>query len=98
MSSAGKSRQFHRQSWKGDGKGDVDPRAARRVRRVLGTIAALCLLAWFAWLLWPRPVARTYVLCAAVDDYDVLQAPPLPFAVETIREFKPLEERSGVSL
>jgi hypothetical protein len=98
MSSAGKSREFQRHSWKGGGKGDVDPRAARRVRRVVGTIAALGLFAWFAWLLWPHPVATTYVLCAAVDDYDVLQAPPLPFAVETIGEFEPLAKRPGVSL
>jgi hypothetical protein len=97
MSAAGKSREFQRQSWKGGAKGDVDPRAARRVRRVLGTLTAACLLAWFAWLLWPRPLATTYVLCAAVDDYDVLQAPPLPFAVETIDEFEPLAKRSGLS-
>ncbi|HWB09349.1 MAG TPA: hypothetical protein VG826_09005 [Pirellulales bacterium] len=97
MSAAGKSRGFQRHSWKGGGKGDVDPRAARRVRRVVGTLAALCLFAWFAWLLWPHPVATTYVLCAAVDDYDVLQAPPLPFAGETISEFEPLAKRSGIS-
>ncbi|HEV3343820.1 MAG TPA: hypothetical protein VG125_25830 [Pirellulales bacterium] len=97
MSSARKARDFQRQSWKGGGKGDDDPRTARRVRRVLGTLVGVGLLAWFAWLLWPRPVATTYVLCAAVDDYDVLQAPPLAFAVETIADFEPLAKRSGIS-
>lgn len=84
----------NRHSWRGV-SGPADPQAARRVRRVLWAGAFLALLACFGWLLvhysGPTAVVRAVVL--TVGDYDVLQAPPLPFAQETLEEFAPLGER-----
>lgn len=91
MASAGKAGAYQRQSWKGGGKGDADPRAARRVRRIVGTFIAVCLLAVFLWLLLRRPAVPTsYVLCAGVGDYNVWKAPPLPFVDATLSDFSAL--------
>ena len=88
-----------RQTWRG-AQGAADPQAARRVRRVLWSLAVAALLGCFAWLLIrfsaPAPVVRLVGL--AVAGYDVLQAPPLPFALETLDEFQELKRRGLAEL
>jgi hypothetical protein len=95
MSSARKTPEYERRSWKGTGKGEVDPRPARRARRVVGTIIALLLLALFAWNLRPRSGTTTCVFLGAADEYDVWQAPPLAFVSETLSDFMTLDERKA---
>lgn len=99
MAPAREAAHSSRQSWRGV-TAPSDPQAARRVRRVLWSSAGVALLGCFAWLLIhysrPGPVAR--LVCLAVADYDVLEAPPLPFAQETLADFGVLGERQLAEL
>ncbi|HVA45459.1 MAG TPA: hypothetical protein VNH11_03660 [Pirellulales bacterium] len=90
MSSAGHVPGGPRRSWRDAQAATGDPRVRRQVRRVFWSLLGAGLLACFAWaVFWmvgPQPV--TYLAAAAVTDYDVLAAPPLAFARQSLEGLK----------
>ncbi|HQU45734.1 MAG TPA: hypothetical protein PK867_23170, partial [Pirellulales bacterium] len=93
MSSAGHVPGGPRRSWRDAQAATGDPRVSRQVRRVLWSLLGAGLLACFVWavfrMLGPQPV--TYLAAAAVTEYDVLAAPPLAFARQSLDGLKSID-------
>ena len=93
MSSASRVPGGARRSWRDTGGATDDPRAARQVRRVVWTVLGTALLACFAWfafrMIGPQPA--TYIAAAAVTEYKLTAATPLPFARQSVDGLKDLD-------
>ncbi|MEX0711420.1 MAG: hypothetical protein WD278_03670, partial [Pirellulales bacterium] len=67
---------------------------SRHVKRILATAAvlALCgLLAWIVWSLFAAP-RQVHVACLPIAEYNVLDAPSLPFVSQDLARWRRLDE------
>jgi hypothetical protein len=64
--------------------------ASRPIKRAAAAGVGVLLLAAFAWLVWyvVRPAPRLVAAIWTAGDYDPLSAPPLPFARQSLDEFR----------
>lgn len=90
MSSARRPAGTPQRSWRESQTPTLAPEVAQRIRRAVWSLLAAGLLASFVWLVvWffgPRPL--THVFALAVTEYDVVDAPALAFAQQSLESWQ----------
>lgn len=86
---ANRDAKRERQPWTGAAKQDV-ALPSRPLKRAGAALLGVLLLVAFAWLVWRviRPAPRLIAATWTVGDYDLLSAPPLPFARQSLAQFR----------